>query len=225
MSADAQRIAVSSSILPLGDDAIVTFVCDTFYSVPPVMRISHHMTGSAVASAPMADPLPGDLHRRATRVRWWATNSDGGDTTYGNVRGAAALAPRKTIIVAGAYGNFAYAMNADGRVEWRVQLGYEMFPQWASPVVFETYCIVPRYDGFLHFVDLPSQRRLVSVYLGQHSAAGLTVRHDEQFSERGRYPEWQLPIGDPLVSTPVIVGSLVFQGSKDGWMYALSGLL
>ena len=61
----------------------------------------------------------------------------------------------------------------------------------------------------------------MSVYLGRQDGAGLIVGADEWFPNKNRHADWKGPLDDALVSSPLIVGDKVFQGSREGWLYCL----
>lgn len=193
-------IEVSGQLLRHGRDLVQGYVRNTVASTPPVLALPRGLRGGAPA--------------------WEASAAR--SSGFGNIRGQL-TAWGDTLLACGAYNPALYALDDQGRLLWELRVGYQEWPQWASPVVEGDLALVPRHDGFLHIVDLRARRRTRSVYLGRVGGGMLEVGGDESFVDQERPPRWHNPA--PLISSPTVHRGLVFQASAEGWLYALDGLL
>jgi hypothetical protein len=73
-----------------------------------------------------------------------------------------------------------------------------------------------RQDGYLHKIDCENRRRTWSLFLGDHTYAGLAVSGDRNLPE--------FAITAPILATPTLNKNRLYVGTSEGYMYCVSDL-
>lgn len=175
--------------------------------IVPFARDTHYETGPALLAVSTADG----------RELWRATTGSIGEA-WGNLRSSPAL-QGGTLVWAEPYsGDVAGLDGATGIPRFRTTVGACLFPQYASPAIAGTLAYVPRHDGHLTAVELPSGTLRWKLYLGDAASAGTTPPAIEGMTGC----DWDLPTGSPLFSPPAIDDDgTVYVGSGEGWLFAI----
>lgn len=182
-----------------GEDVFVGFVRDTYYNVPAVSA----------------------FERDSGSKRWQATNSQGLDGGWGNIRSSPALVDGR-LIWGEPYSNRIVALDVgEGDVTASIAAGFCTFPHWPSPAVAQHLVYVPRHDGGLYAYDTEQGGLSWKLYLGdsQHVSAAFPPEHQEGDGNRC---QWDPPFGKPIFASPAIAADgTVLIATGDGWLHAL----
>ena len=157
-----------------------------------------------------------------TGKRVWDGSNDRKDIdAIGNIRSS--FACWKGLLLYGKpYSNLLVAVSADsGKLQWAVPLGAKMFPHWPSPAIAGNVLYLPRQDGGLYAVDLPTRKRLWTLYLGDVTKLGPKLPPNIM-PEGWEHCAWKPAVGQPLYASPALGrDGTIYVGSGQGWLYAI----
>ncbi|GGH61943.1 outer membrane protein assembly factor BamB [Filimonas zeae] len=155
---------------------------------------------------------------------WFASDSDGIGTHFGNIRTNLVIYGDE-IIFTHPYSNEVGGIDKkSGKLNWLTKIGRAMFQQWSSPVIYQDHIYLGRYDGYLYKVNGKSKEREWGIYLGENDDAGVVYDKDQPISNENEHAAWELYKGKSLLSTPAILRGLMIVGSDEGYLYAIGNI-
>jgi outer membrane protein assembly factor BamB len=179
-----------------GDRLVVPFARDTYYE-----------TGPALVALAIEDGR-----------ELWRASSGSVTEHWGNLRSSPGLADGLLVWAEPYSGDVVGLDVATGVPEFRTTVGACLFPQYASPAIAGTQAYVPRHDGVLHAVTLPSGTTRWKLYLGEARTAGPAPASVPPTGGCS----WEVSSGSPLYAPPAIGSDgTVFVGSGEGFLYAI----
>jgi outer membrane protein assembly factor BamB len=165
------------------------------------------------------------LDANSKSVLWYASDPSYKGSHFGNVR-TNLLEDNGQILFTHPYSNELVGLNKmTGEIEWVVNLGRNMFQQWASPIKNDSGYFLSRYDGYLYKVHKSSKQRQWGMYLGQSEDAGIVFDSSQKVGNENEHTAWELFKGYSLISTPALYNENLIVGSDEGILYCLSNVL
>lgn len=164
------------------------------------------------------DPAMVALHISDGRVIWEASDTAGIKSEWGNVRSSPAVVGG-LLLYGEPYGDSLVAIDvANGETQWAVAAGAFCYPHWPSPAVVGDQVILPRHDGGVYAVSLPTQEVAWGIFVGSSESTGaFPDGYPENFCE------WQPEAAFSVLSSPAVGpdGTIVV-GTLEGYLFAIA---
>ncbi|MBL8681620.1 MAG: PQQ-binding-like beta-propeller repeat protein [Myxococcales bacterium] len=173
---------------------IIPYARDTYRSGLPILALDPR-TYNVLWNAP----------RRASDV----------EAAFGNIRATPCVAHDMTCVPV-SYGSEVACLTQEGAVHWIVECGIPHYPQFGSAAAFESYFLVPRFDGFVHMIHAPSGRYVWKLRPGDRG------EEQPEPSISSVAPSWWNDSASPLNSPLLVVDSVLYIHSSNGFLYAYS---
>lgn len=212
------RFTGIGSLVNVGDVLVVSFIRDTYGSLPPLVAI---------------DAMTGKLIWNARAVKTVSKKAQ----IFGNAR-AKPLIWRDLCITICSYSDSLLAFSLEnGSIRWRIKLDGGFFQHWSSPLLLDddTACVA-RVNGLLHNIDLEHRSLIgtlsVEAIFGRDTVEKRYDPNDESWdkvpwprqetvglSYAGPAPSQPLAAG--LASTPIAEGGVIYLGTVSGELVAI----
>lgn len=160
---------------------------------------------------------------QAGAVVWSATGARGAGG-FGNLRSPPVVVGNQAIFACAYTQGITAVSVQDGREQWSLDLGQGMFEQWSGPVADGKSIYIGRHDGYLHKVDVASQKREWSIYLGNAEHAGIAVAGAQTLPEFSANYAWTSGESAPILATPTLDRGRLYVGTHEGYLFALGNL-
>ncbi|PIQ28706.1 hypothetical protein COW36_11935 [bacterium (Candidatus Blackallbacteria) CG17_big_fil_post_rev_8_21_14_2_50_48_46] len=189
-------VEVYASATIYKQSAIIGFARDTLYPTPALLAF--------------------DIR---TGKQLWQGDANNDRSNWGNIRTSPVLY-KDLLIYAEPYSNEVIAIRADtGKALGSTALGFEMFPQWASPALSGELVIIPRHDGGLYSLSAAKGKPAWSLYIGEPNLAG--KKFPEGITSGGGATYTHPNIGDAVFSSPAISNQGEILIAAGGYLYCI----
>jgi outer membrane protein assembly factor BamB len=164
------------------------------------------------------------LDAQSGELRWSASGASEIADSFGNLRGAPVVIANEVIFSA-AYGNGLSSISLeDGKLIWAMKLGQTMFEQWSGPISLGRSVFLGRHDGYMHKIDVKSQRREWSIFLGSSEFAGSVVSAEQNLPDFQARAAWSAGGSSPILATPALDSGRLYVGTYEGYLYCIGNL-